>query len=492
MAPPGEPPDGGKQFVYAGTPVEEVRVTVEGLQGPARAAALAAAEVARGAQTLGGLDELLRSPPVAKACAEAAKTGGEMTVEVSPGPTRGVIDVALRGTPLVPGTTVVSLQPGVDERTDSGIRFKVEKALPAADGGAPIQAGLGCSVYCRDAASAAVSLTPPALKNLGIVPSAEFAVDAANWTELCGPMQNAITGGLSLTDASGRHAVRFQAASRELLPSPAASPAVKKLPLASTKGSVGYRYLHDERTTVDGASIGTLGTASVEFAGLLGDVSLARFQGIYSYSRALLLGGNLNIAGTCGLAVPLLAGSPVPLEDRFFLGGTFGQGLGERFPGFAARGAGPSAARSAAAAAEGAGAVREKFRSVVAFGRGWETERRVEAVPVPPADEKAEVDPLGGCARASVSATAKWPLASVAGLRAFGFVSGAGGALLDEVRPTFVQDVSRSWRASASAGVAVALPEGGMLGVSYARALVARGGDQLRPWSVWLSFGPTL
>merc|ERR1719221_2399294 len=108
-------PAGAEPRLCGSTPVEEVRVSVEGLTGSARAAALAAADAVKGAQSVRGLDELLRGGAVAQAHAAARARGTPLEVEVSPGPKRGVVDVAFRVAPPVAGTWCFATQAGLEE-----------------------------------------------------------------------------------------------------------------------------------------------------------------------------------------------------------------------------------------------------------------------------------------------------------------------------------------------------------------------------------------
>jgi len=504
MAPP---PSGGdsagalKNFVYADTPVEEVRASIDGrLRGPARAAAEAAAQRVRDARTLGGLDRSLR--------AEALIGSGDVVAEVSTGPRRGVLCVAFRPAPMTEGTWSAGAHTGLDEGLDSALRFRVQHAAPAADGGPPIRLGFGGLFNVgRSAGLASLQITPPLTLVSGWAPSIEIGLSAANVAELLGPQQQATHGALSLNDSSGRHSLRLQTSAREVLPGDHPSPSLMQAEmLQNTKASLGYRYLCDTRLATDASSssacmgtVGTLRAASAEVAGFFGDVALARAECAWMRSTRAFGNAFLTCSAAGGFALPLAAcgSTSVPLEDRFFLGGTFGQSLGERLPGFAAHGTGPADVRPGdQAGPDSSSAEKTELRTVFRFGRDWQTERRLEHAAVLPSKEEEvmqpPVDRLGGTARASVAATLHFPMPILSALNLRGFVTGTAASLVGEVRPSLLADLKDQGRASIAGGLAAALPGGGLLGVSYAQPLLARGGDELRRWQMWLSFGNVL
>ncbi|CAE8724893.1 unnamed protein product, partial [Polarella glacialis] len=134
------------------------------------------------------------------------------------------------------------------------------------------------------------------------------------------------------------HSFRLQATSRELLPDSGASEALLQLPLRSSKSSAGYRFLDESPPSADQ---GQRVAVSAEASGLLGDVAVARAETSWS-GWGPLGSGSWRLSAGLGLVAPLVAGAKTPWEERFFLGGTAGQGPGERLPGFAAHGVGPS------------------------------------------------------------------------------------------------------------------------------------------------------
>lgn len=494
---PGASSPAPPRFVAAQTPVEEVRVSLSGLQGRARAAAHAAAEAAQSARTLGGLDEQLRGGAVAGLAAAAAEGGAGLAVEVSPGPRRGVVGVTFRAVPPPTGAHWLAACVGSDDKLDSAVNLRWEHAAPATDGGDPVRLCLGGLFSLgRDAGLASLRMAPPAAVRGVLAPAVEIGVGGSNLTEWLGPRQRSVLGAgtLSLEDTTGKHAIRFQAVARDLLPGRGIRSDSPRRPMRSVKTSVGYRFLSDTREAAY-VSPGELRAAVLEVAGQPGDVAMAKAEAMWMRTWRVLGGGLLSVAATGGAAVPLDAGGIVPLEERFFLGGTCGQGPGERLPGFAAHGTGPVYARHEDGAAVGAGPVsraRETLRSVIRFGRNWQVERHTEESPdiATESSQFPSVARLGGAARASLAATLLWPVPLLPGLHLF--ATGAVGSLVDEVRPSLPQDLLDEARASVAAGVAAALPGGVLVGCSLAQPVRLRQRDELQRFQLWLSFGRLL
>lgn len=461
------------------TPIEQAVASAKRQQGAKRAAELRSAAI-----------EAANAPPPepparvalgARAPAQQAPPATAPPAASRPQPVRA----ALR--PATAAVSKFALRAGLDENMGSGLRLGFDHTLAAAAGSAPTTFGLSANANLgRESCGLAMRLLPATVAQ-GV--AVEVGLAGANLSEVLGPCQRSLFGALSLTDLTGRHALRFQAAARDLLPSPTASAVVKRLPLSTSKASIGYRYLCDTRPAKGAA--GELRHASVEVSGLLGDVQLLRAEGAWKRFAQIFGGGMFTLTLAGGLARPLGPDATLPLEDRFFLGGTFGQSLGEHLPGFAGRGAGPSAPRSAPEA--GSPRERDQRRTIWSFGRDWQAVRRDEARPEEPAPAPVASDPLGGAARALASASAVWPLTVPGlGLRASAFATGSVGALVGEVRPSLFQDMGNEWRASVAAGVAAHLPKGGMLGLCCAQPLLWRPGDEQRQLSVWLSFDELL
>jgi len=491
------PPVGSSPRILCGdTPLEEVRVSVEGLTGSARAAGLAAAEAVRGARTLSSLDQLLRSSAVAEVNDAAMRKGSALNVEVSPGPTKGVVDVALRAAPPAPGTWSFTWQAGSEERLDTALNVQVEHAASVAENVAPVRFGVGGNVnFGSQAVTGTLRIQPPSIAAWRLRPSLEIGMGDANLLGYL-PQQQMLFGAFSLLDASGRHALRLQAAHQEYRSAPAQLK--QSQDLGSTKASIGYRFLSDTRFSAGSGELapGDLHTASVEVApgGLVGDVAFVRMQALWTRSRCLW-GGLFSLTAAAGVAVPLADDRHIPLEDRFFLGGTEGLGPGERMPGFGMRGLGPVEQRSAAPVASGSepqanGPVKRYF-----FDKFFRSQSR-EASAAEYRSETLQLEtPIeectGGAARATLTATWLTPLPSIAGLRLRGMVTGTAGGLAEEVRPTLVADLAQQARASVAAGVMTEF-RGGLLGVSFAQPLLYQDGDKRRGLQFWLSFGQSL
>jgi len=149
----------------------------------------------------------------------------------------------------------------------------------------------------------------------------------------------------SVQDPSDRHSISLELTARELAPTDGASEAMLGRPLRSSKCSAVWRFLARTPTATGGTQ---LKQASAELSGLLGDVSLARGEALWSWERPFprsgagpLSGAFLGFSAALGVAVPLGVEATTPLEDRFHLGGA-NRGLSERLPGFSAKAIGPS------------------------------------------------------------------------------------------------------------------------------------------------------
>jgi len=476
---------GESRFVYAETPVSDVHVSVEGLHGSTRMTALAAAEVARSARTLGGLDRRLRQVAASFA---TVPHGEEVFIEVSPGSEKGCINVAFRPQP---GLRLAS-EAGLEAQLDPALSLQAEQvvsadsAQPSARFGLSGLAGLG-----RDAIAASAKATPLRLPGLGssVTATAELTASGANLTRPNGPRQSVQLGAVSFGDPSGTHTVRVESASRELFPSEGSSEAVLAGPLRSTKTSISYQALHDGRQ--DGSGLGELRRGRLELAGLLGDVALAKADCLWACSRRIL-GGTGSISAALGMAVPLAPDGArnTCWEDRFFLGGSLA-GPSERLPGFSSCGIGPTDTRKPTNDAEvPPGQLRKVFR----FSRDWQVETGLAAPAAANVDRKVPVDHIGGDARASVEAKVQWPIHAplAGGLQLHWLIFGAAGSLVGRVRPQLFRDLAGELRASVGAGVGTPLPGGGFLGLACAQPLLYKPGDDQQRLQLWLSLGSLL
>jgi outer membrane protein assembly factor BamA len=273
----------------------------------------------------------------------------------------------------------------------------------------------------------------------GLAPVFEFVARQAEVSGRTGPTQTAFTAGVSLADATGRHSLRFQAASREVNPDKS-SLSVCHDQLQSTKTSVEYGFCSETRAGEEVGSSGQIKHVSAELAGLFGDVSLARVCGLWSFTKRIFGAGVCNFSATGGLATALENGqgtTSLPLEDRFFRGGASG-GPGERLHGFAARGVGP--------------------------------------------------DYRGGQARLSVSTFMRWPipLCGPLQLTTFGSVGTLSG--IGRASRGIFDNLAEQVRASVGAGVGVPLSNGGFVGLTYSQPLFTKAGDKLEPFQVSFSF----
>lgn len=439
---------GDKRFVFAGTPITNVSTRVEGLHGRTRLAALAAAEGLQGTPNVGNLDARLRSA-AAEIGAAAAAWGDEVAIEVSPGAERGSICVAFRP----PFGSRVSVDAGLDAQMDTALQLRAEQTV-VSDGARPPSLASGLLSLGQDGIKGTISAMPQRLSGSQWTPSVEMTTQHVNITQWRGPYQKAQLMGVSLKEESGQHAVRLEAALREIVPDQEASQAVWHSPLCSTKSTISYEFLSD-KPHASGAP--QLRRGSVGLSGLFGDVALGRAEGAWSCKWPLRLpwSGTLTTAAGVGLLIPL--GAETPLPDRFFLGGSLG-GLVERLPGYAYRGVGPTDLRKASASR----------------------------------------DYLGGNARASASAVFQWPLPQLPvawgleGVRLQGMLFGSAGTLVDKVRPSLVQDLVRQLRGSVGIGIGAPLPQSGFLGITLAQPVLARPSDAKQRLQVWLSFGSLL
>merc|ERR1712039_549176 len=98
------------------------------------------------------------------------------------------------------------------------------------------------------------------------------------------------------------------------------------------------------------------------------------------------------------------------------------------------------------------------------------------------------VDHLGGDGKLASMVSVEWPLPLWTGLELRGVFFGAVGALVDQVRPSLIQDFCRQARASVGFSVGAPLPGGGLLGVSWSRPVCSHPTDKLQGLQVYLSF----
>eukprot|EP00747_Dinoflagellata_sp_TGD_P036161 gnl/TRDRNA2_/TRDRNA2_138308_c1_seq1.p1 gnl/TRDRNA2_/TRDRNA2_138308_c1~~gnl/TRDRNA2_/TRDRNA2_138308_c1_seq1.p1 ORF type:complete len:449 (+),score=63.65 gnl/TRDRNA2_/TRDRNA2_138308_c1_seq1:92-1438(+) len=444
------PPDtAGSTIVFAGTPVSAVDVSIDGLHSRTRAAVLAAAAPVRRAATLGDLDTALRRA-AADLAPIAASYGDSVAIEVSPGKERGCIHVAFR--PPLGWRGVVDL--GLDrlELEPSGVaRLECRTHADDVGGRPPLSLSLEPRVGTGGSFAGTLRMSP--ILPPGAQPLAEVEITSRvagtkglfGLLGLLGLGQCTTLGALSLSDPSRKHNLRFEASKGDVVTDSGTSNAALDLPLQTSKTSVGYRFLRDEQH--EG---GDLRSASVELAGLAGDVAHVRAEGLWARSVPFHA-GFWRLAASGGLVSPL--GGKVPLEDRFFLGGATGGPAG-RLPGFSSSSIGPCDSRR----------------------------------------DNQGFDYLGGNARWSASAVLSWPLPSapIAGLRPHVLVFGAAGALVDKAGPTLLQDLIGQTRASVGAGLGTPLPGDGFLGVSLAQPLLARSTDGQQRLQFWFSLGSLL
>merc|ERR1719203_2059415 len=166
------------QFVLADTPVKEVNVSIVGLTGTPRAAALVAASSAKSAKTLGGLDQVLRSDVVQQLGHAARQRGSDVVVEVSPGSKKGLIDVVFREKALPVDSWCYSAQWGFDGRLDSMVGVHVEQVkIPSiAPDGTPWRFRAGAHYnFVSQVRVGTLLLKPPTLPG-GIIPSIELGM----------------------------------------------------------------------------------------------------------------------------------------------------------------------------------------------------------------------------------------------------------------------------------------------------------------------------
>eukprot|EP00928_Gymnodinium_smaydae_P006242 TRINITY_DN12188_c0_g1_i1.p1 TRINITY_DN12188_c0_g1~~TRINITY_DN12188_c0_g1_i1.p1 ORF type:complete len:441 (-),score=80.91 TRINITY_DN12188_c0_g1_i1:87-1409(-) len=436
MAPRGGGDSASAQFVFGGTPVSDVVTSVDGLRGSALRAAQATAADVQGARNLGDLDARLRAAPLPDIEVQVAPAEND-AVHVSFRPPPGWRADASMGLCEAPWrlTNCVAL------RVDGDVAARTNTARATPSAGALLNLG-------RDSISAALRLSP--FRVAGFSPIFEVGMSCAELTRSRGPRQLGQRAAISAADATGRHTIRLEAASRELVPDPRAAEAVLHLPLQTTTTSVGYSFLSDERPAQGRDGRGELRHASVELAGLLGDVASVRAEGTWAVSQAWREGGGYELKASAGLAAPLDtsdAKQGLPLEDRFFLGGALG-GPNERLPGFEERGLGPAASRCSGG------------------GKAF--------------------DHVGGAARLGASATARWPVPMYGPLQVLAHLS--AGTLANRAHAGVVGDLVREVRASSGVGLGVPLPSGGFAGLSLSLPLLKQPSDRLSPLQVWVSF----
>ncbi|CAE7669168.1 KIN14E, partial [Symbiodinium microadriaticum] len=266
---PSIPGEMAPRYVSADTPVEHVRVYVDGLQGQLRSRALRAAErINKRPPTLGKLDADLN--------AVADELGDEAIVEVTAGPRKGIICVTLRpehGGHLTAGAGRGGrdvMLPG------SALSFKLDGTPAAARGPPPLrvsaqgewnlgQDGLGCC------------LTVAPLFGTGawrLLPSVEMGAGLGGLFGLICPKSQHSYLQVCLTDPLGRHKTRLRASSRDLRQ----DASLLDVPLQSSKASVSHQFLNSYGQEDDGGQLG----ASCEVAGLLGDVQVARAEAAWA------------------------------------------------------------------------------------------------------------------------------------------------------------------------------------------------------------------
>ncbi|CAE7908114.1 KIN14E, partial [Symbiodinium sp. KB8] len=403
---PSIPGEMAPRYVSADTPVEHVRVYVDGLQGQLRSRALRAAErINKRPPTLGKLDADLN--------AVADELGDEAIVEVTAGPRKGIICVTLRpehGGHLTAGAGRGGrdvMLPG------SALSFKLDGTPAAARGPPPLrvsaqgewnlgQDGLGCC------------LTVAPLFGTGawrLLPSVEMGAGLGGLFGLICPKSQHSYLQVCLTDPLGRHKTRLRASSRDLRQ----DASLLDVPLQSSKASVSHQFLNSYGQEDDGGQLG----ASCEVAGLLGDVQVARAEAAWARWGSGL-GAAWQVSASAALASPLNAAT-IPWEERLFLGGVTGQGPGERLLGFGPHGLGPAKRKERETEAP-------RFGLVNGLG-GLRTYTTSEPTRI----ETGQTTFLGGDTRASVEGSMRWPVPVGFGLHVFVF--GSAGILLERMMP---------------------------------------------------------
>ncbi|CAL1168996.1 unnamed protein product [Cladocopium goreaui] len=440
-----------QSYIAADTPVNDVRVFVDGLHGQTRQAALEAAQRLRSATTLGRLNaELI----------EVSERLPGAAVDVGPGANKGSVSVTFRpehGCHLVANAGNEGL-PGLN----SAFSLRVD-GTPAAEGEGPpplrVSAEGRC---CLEEEAMRCSLTAsPTKHSWPVMPSLQLGVGMAGL--MTHPLRTESSGHLIFTDVLGRHTLKLSAASRDLRPKEGS--AFLKLPLQSSKTSVSYHFLKDSSASSQPQRL----AACLELAGLLGDVTLGRFEACWM-RQGPLLGGRWQLRGELGVA-KALGGSTLPLEERFFLGGASG-GL-QRFLGFAAHGLGPASFEQR----------ESKARFGLVKGLGGLNAIRSGSV----MERTGPGSFLGGDTRASVEAVLSFPLGPMQ-LMSFGTL----GLLVNRSCLKSMDDLSQNFRASLGAGVGYPLPGGGHLAATFSLPIQAVEGDALRPFQVSVSFGNQL
>lgn len=445
------PGDDEGPFIPADTPINNVHISIEGLCGSTRAAALTAASAIRSSRSLGELNDRVQQA-ANHISSVAAGYGDTPSITVAPGSEHGHIHVAIQQ----PDGWRVSCDGDADFLLNPKVNFQAEQRVPASSSCPSMRFGFGGLLGTDDSASAVLQLSPLGLVRDSIASTFELGINVANKSQKFGPCQRSQLGAVTFSDPSCHHAVRLEAAARELLPDEGASEALLRKPLQTTKTSVAYRYQGGYLEPI--SRTGSIVRTALELSGLLGDVALTRAEALWLYQRRLL-GGFWNIVFSAGAVVPLSASGSTPLEDRFFLGGTTGP-PSERLPGYCSNGIGLAGTRQPTTSDD-------------------------KALGIP-------VDHIGGDARLAASTTLQLPLPlpKLLGLDLCGFLFGAGGALADKVRLSLPRDLLDSTRASAGLGVGAMLPGGGMVGLSWAWPLLSQGTDAKERLQFWLSLHP--
>mmetsp|Transcript_87546 Transcript_87546/g.192287 ORF Transcript_87546/g.192287 Transcript_87546/m.192287 type:complete len:477 (+) Transcript_87546:165-1595(+) len=469
---------GADHVVMGSEPVQEVSIFVKGLQGKVRAAAEATAREAKAARTLQELDASLRGPAASRLAVEALAAGGDVSIYVRPGPSRGNLVVHINGQGPEEGRTAAFGKAGLNDDLQEVVGVTVDHAAKGANRAPPTRLGVtGAADLSKELVEARFSLTPPAERSWQ--PQAQVGISAANILEAGGPLQRSMFMVLSAGSLSGRHLLQLMGSDRQTIPSTFTSQEIVGLGLQSYKTSLAYKYEDDNRALLDFCptqNSATLKAARFEVSGFT-DVTAFRAELLGSYAQRLPGNGRLDVTARVGSVMPFLGQTTLPLQDRFFFAGPLGVGM----PGFLRQGLGPSAPRQGMS--NGASSKEPEKETAYKFDKEWQTEQTEQekkvAAPIP---DGGAVDRLGGQALMSATATFQFPLSH--GFQAFASV--AGGSLTKSPIPS-LEETATCFRAGAIGGIAYPLGStGATLGFGYSHALVSRPSDAKSRWQFWL------
>ncbi|CAE7150864.1 unnamed protein product [Symbiodinium pilosum] len=447
------------RYVPANTPLDFVKVFIEGLQGEARASALRAEKRLRECPTLGKLNAELNA---------VADELGDGVVEVTPGPREGIVCVTLRPEH---GGHVLARAGQEPLLSGSAFALKFDATPAAASGPPPLRVSTeGVWNLAQEGLGGYITAAPLIRSGAwSVLPSLELGYGLGGLLGFTGPAWQRSHLQACLADRLGRHKVRLGYASRDLRTEDAA---MLGFPLQSSKTSISYQFLNSYGTETLGGQVGLFG----EVAGLLGDVKVARAEASWS-QRGALLAGIWQVSAGAALAKPLFD-AQMPWEERLFLGGVTGQGVGERLFGFKPHGLGPLKREERSS---------EARRFGLAYGRGG---LGTYSTAEPTRVETGKVDFLGGDTRASVEGWMRWPMPMGLGLYVFAF--GAAGVLVERRQVSEPADILRNIRAALGLGIGVPLPGGGHLAVTYSQPVQAVAGDRVQAFQLSLSLNNLL